>query len=167
MTKQEFIATSLPHDLKAIHKNKHIHTVDHYLYQYICDAGEDSDLDKFKLILHPISDLTKPIEHDGEVFVPMIKLAEIASGEAGWIINDSTVDAIKYISADTFYLFSFAKGFLSFEYMLWSDDDCLIPDKKCNQFGLVQQLIKWKFDIANLIEKGEAIDINTLENFKY
>jgi len=27
----------------------------------------------------------------------------------------------------------------------------------------IQKLIEWKFDIANLIEKGEAIDVNTLE----
>jgi hypothetical protein len=138
MTKQEFIAISLPHDLKAIHKNKHIHTVDHYLYQYICDAGEDSDLDKFKLILHPISDLTKSIEHEGDVFVPIERLevdsCELGVNELGVKIYPTHCDWIYAIDVYT---------------------------------EIIKQLIKWKFDIANLIEKGEAIDINTLENFKY
>ena len=29
------------------------------------------------------------------------------------------------------------------------------------------QLIEWHFDIANLIEQGEAIDVNTLEENPY
>ena len=30
-----------------------------------------------------------------------------------------------------------------------------------NQFKLYQKLIEWHFDIADLISKGEAIDVNT------
>ena len=36
-----------------------------------------------------------------------------------------------------------------------------------NSFNLVMQLISWHFDIAGLIEKGEAIDINTLTENPY
>ena len=31
------------------------------------------------------------------------------------------------------------------------------------RFGLILNLISWHFDIAGLIEKGEAIDVNTFE----
>lgn len=34
-------------------------------------------------------------------------------------------------------------------------------------FWIIQKLIEWKFDIAGLIEKGEAIDVNTLEENPY
>jgi len=81
-------------------------------------------------ILRPLSDLTKSIEHDGEVFVPMVKL--------GWSTNTQQ----------------------------WSDANTKLSMATLNFHDGIE-LIKWKFDIANLIENGEAIDINTLENFKY
>lgn len=34
-------------------------------------------------------------------------------------------------------------------------------------FNLLNRMVKWHFDIAGLIEKGEAIDINTLETNPY
>lgn len=34
-------------------------------------------------------------------------------------------------------------------------------------FWIIQKLIEWHFDIAGLIEKGEAIDVNTLEENPY
>ena len=34
-------------------------------------------------------------------------------------------------------------------------------------FYTIKKLIEWHFDIANLIEKGEAIDVNTLETNPY
>lgn len=33
-------------------------------------------IENIKLILHPLSDLIKPITHKGETFVPMVKLGE-------------------------------------------------------------------------------------------
>lgn len=78
-----------------------------------------------KLILRPLSDLTKEIEHNGEKFVPI-------------------------------------------DYFLGEDSDlvynaCLIHnDFSYLPYNLVQLLLEWHFDIFALIEKGLAIDINTL-----
>ena len=41
-------------------------------------------------------------------------------------------------------------------------EDFLNSDILNNSFAFIQQLLEWHFDIHNLIEKGEAIDINTL-----
>ena len=30
-------------------------------------------------------------------------------------------------------------------------------------FWIIQKLVEWHFDVAHLIEKGEAIDVNTLD----
>ena len=38
---------------------------------------------------------------------------------------------------------------------------------KLNSFNLVMQLIYWHFDIAGLIDRGEAIDVNTLPENPY
>ena len=53
-------------------------------------------------------------------------------------------------------------------------DEIAIQDviDKCNiienvRFGLVKYLIDQNFDIAGLIEKGEAIDVNTLSENPY
>ena len=63
MTKQEFMAMSLPYMLKLQNKSaKSIYNLDHYMYQYVCDSEDDGDLEKFNLVLHPLSDLTKEIE---------------------------------------------------------------------------------------------------------
>lgn len=133
MNKQEFMATSLPHGLKAMIRteNKYIHNVDHYMYQYICDSDKDESLYKYDLILRPPSDITKPITHNGETFVPNEKLDEYF-GECIW----------------------FEKGEIILPILL-------------NPFRIVMQLIEWHFDIAGLIEKGEAIDVNTLETNPY
>ena len=90
-------------------------------------------------ICRPLSDLTKSIEHDGEVFVPIEILREMNDG---------------------YDIFTSAFG-------VSIDNDYGCAYNLNIAFSFIQQLIKWKFDIANLIEKGEAVDINTLENFKY
>jgi hypothetical protein len=44
---------------------------------YISHVGHNNrDLLKFKLLLRPLSDLTKEIEHNGERFVPIERLSE-------------------------------------------------------------------------------------------
>lgn len=81
-------------------------------------------------ILHPLSDLTKWIEHKGEKIIPLLELK--------WnrTINGFTKSNIEA-----------AMSTLSFK-------DAL-------------KLIEWHFDIAGLIDKAEAIDINTLSENPY
>lgn len=40
-------------------------------------------------------------------------------------------------------------------------------DVENSSFGFIQKLLEWHFDAANLIEKGEAIDVNSLNENPY
>ena len=141
MTKQEFLAFSLPYGLKVYvkynHKPEHselekmIGIVDDRI---ITDIHEEDIaplfISEYGLCLRPLSDLTREIEHNGERFVPLK------------IINHFTQD-----------------GNRSFEYIL--------PKKNIEiedfPFWVINLLLEWHFDLADLISKGEAIDVNTLE----
>lgn len=136
MTKQEFMAMSLPHGLKIIlstqNRNYKMNTIYPYSYQLAHDSYKNNagKVDLCVPILHPLSALVKEIEHNGEKFVPARKLFE--NGNSTWNEIDSVlIDVQDYVDKIDF----------------WS----------------AMLLIEWHFDIAGLIEKGEAIDVNTLE----
>jgi hypothetical protein len=94
--------------------------------------------DKLKPILHPLTDLTKEIEYNGEVFVPTTKLKLLYEFE-----SDNICIIRMYINAG------------------WTSSIVELP------LDIVLQLISWHFDIAGLIDKGEAIDVNTLDENPY
>ena len=137
MTKQEFLAFSLPHGLCVISECD----LDNRDYDEICIYKPyhytDEFIEKFitsdvqLAILRPLSDLTKEIEHKGERFVPIEKLRDM-----GFYIGEDWI--IENFSNITNSAFEF-----------------------------VLKLIEWHFDIAGLIEKGEAIDVNTLPENPY
>lgn len=156
MTKEEFLAMSLPYELKIIttvNANlscSNIFIVDCYkdCVEIISDnehisignlVEEDRKEKCHKPILHPISDLTKPITHKGETFVPIDILSEMQWDRTG------------------FYKYK---------------DHPEILTSKCNYvfdepFYIINKLIEWHFDIAGLIEKGEAIDVSNLDKNPY
>lgn len=129
MTKQEFLAMSLPYGLKILRPdNKTILEIAGIVGNlYIFN---DNGVEKYgaikcisnKPIFHPLSDLTKEIEHKGERFVPIERIKEL---NLGTMPKNNTIGWMYYQQ--------------------------------------VQKLIEWHFDIADLISKGEAIDVNTLE----
>jgi hypothetical protein len=81
--------------------------------------------DGFKPILHPLSDLTKEIEVNGEKFVPNLHK--------------------------------------DFNLFIQSDLEYFISNIHFAHFFQIKKLYQWHFDIHNLIERGLAIDINTLK----
>ena len=87
-----------------------------------------------KPLLRPLSDLTKEIEHGGEKFVPI-----------EWLLDNRDVDAeYDFISA-------------------LEDDWASAEDKMIfAPFSIAQKLFEWHFDVFGLIEKGLAVNINTL-----
>jgi len=90
-------------------------------------AGYDTSyIANFKPILHPLTDLTKPITVDGKEFVPM---NEFDSYEQLML---------KKVLEGTNHIYN----------MLYKT---------------IKKLYQWHFDIHGLIEKGEAIDINTIK----
>jgi len=129
-------------------------------------------IDEFKPILRPLSDLTKEIEVDGEKFVPLEQLCKIAIDEYDAkenyflsenivefeVVNNNSISA--YFQENLKFRFSYSdeRGLFSL----------FTPQELTCYFGLkyTNKLFEWHFDINNLIEKGLAIDINTLENGK-
>ena len=110
MTKQEFLAFSLPYGLCVLGECD----LDNRDYDEICIYKPyhytDEFIEKFitsdvqLAILHPLSDLTKEIDHNGEKFVPIIIL-RWSENIIGWskkninlaIENIRFDDAIKLI----------------------------------------------------------------------
>jgi len=97
---------------------------------------------EYKLILRPLSDLTKEIEHKGERFVPKELLREISGAF-------KPTDDIK----NTFTICIVDETVTRFSAL------CV----HINQLELFQKLFEWHFDVFGLIEKGLAIDINSIE----
>jgi len=86
-----------------------------------------------KPILFPISDLTKEICINGLFFCPIKCLLE----DVGFDVSEFNNSNFN-IKTDTF------------------------TDLDISSFNDVQKLLEWHFDVFGLIEKGLAIDINTL-----
>lgn len=97
-------------------------------------------IEDFKPILRPLSDLTKEIEVNGEKFVPL-----------DWFEEHEEID---YFADNIWiqYLFNYEK------------DDIIKLD--LIPYGVMEKLFEWHFDVFGLIEKGLAIDFNTLNNEK-
>jgi hypothetical protein len=95
------------------------------------------DGDKYKPILHPLSDLTKEIEVNGERFVPRGMLGNLLASKLLLIEWESCL-----------HRFDLNKNFDRLPYIF------------------TQKLFEWHFDVFGFIEKSLAIDINTLQLWK-
>ena len=147
MTKQEFLAFSLPYKLffrieyGSTNQPTGIYQMSG-VYETSIVEGFNYDnnvkTDKLKPILHPLTDLTKEIEHNGEIFIPITRLKLLYEFE-----SDNVCEIRMYINAG------------------WTSSIVELP------LDIVLQLISWHFDIAGLIDKGEAIDVNTLDENPY
>ena len=179
MKKEEFLAMSLPYGL-IIHFDKYEEITDKMVgmelgtdnkWYCIYDEFGDIDADSVNPILHSLTDLTKPIEHNGEVFTPIIELAKLndcKNSNILYSLNGRYVNVTYLINSDEGgyismnFGFSYSNGDFRF-YMFNKACNATIN----NQLILIQKLIEWHFDIAGLIEKREAIDVNTLPENPY
>lgn len=156
MTKQEFLAMSLPYGLKLnaieLFEDKKIYDFNGFEVNeqvvHISTEEEDWHNDHVYIsILHPLSDLTKEIENKGEKFVP-IEYFEIGDEDSNFFEFDfGNIKLIKSLESI-------------------ANNNCL-HDINYIPFSVVQKLVEWHFDIAGLIDKGEAIDIKTIDGFSY
>lgn len=141
MTKQEFLAMSLPYGVKIIdlYWPSKLTGINGNEYHFGNNLTIE-DAENVEPVLHPLSDLTKEIEYKGEKFNPSHKLGtEIRGG-------------IEFYKPSNFDLE------INIESPNYSTQIDLYDG-----FLIIQKLIEWHFDIADLISKGEAIDVNTLE----
>ncbi len=119
---------------------------------------------EYKPILYPLDYLTKEITHNGEIFVPILKIVEFLGIKyIGNTLNKNSVDLIldpKYHRPNTKtkesrklrFWFSNHKG-ISFN----ADNMRILMYKDI--YGAFQQLIEWRFDVFNLINDGLAIPV--------
>lgn len=137
------------------------------------------NINKIKPILRPMSDLTKEITHKGynddKPFVPLVHLFQFLMGEK---LNkqDYKKCEISYLNSvspgdhdDDFYAvmnfedFKLEVSDQGIPYLYKVDDN---GDYKLHIISIGQYyydlLNFWHFDTRNLIDKGEAIDVNTL-----
>lgn len=112
-------------------------------------------ISEIKPILRPMYDLTKTVKHKGEDIIPLVELAKINSpffANQFTLVNDHVfVEEMQYNGQ---YWFS-----------EWSDT------YHFNQANMaikdIDKLNELMFDYRGLIEKGLAIDVNTLKNNPY
>lgn len=87
----------------------------------------------FKPILRPLSDLTKEIEHNGERFVPIVKLLQ----EYCFDTNQMTEQEIN----------EYAESMIEIDM----------------SYMAAQMLMEWHFDIHGLIDRNLALNLNDYE----
>jgi hypothetical protein len=121
------------------------------------------NFEEFRPILRPLSDLTKEIEVDGERFVPMKELVRIMHPSKEFRFLET----------------SFSKNVQSVKYKYHSGRNTVCDtiniyteelnggSKYCfnivnTDYWIIQKFYEWHFDIHGLLEKGLAIDKNTL-----
>ena len=103
-----------------------------------------------KIICRTLSDLTKEIEVNGEKFVPIYRVNDIPY-KSNFIhppkqgICDRDIDETLCFAAGGSWEGGVEEGIDTFQFLT-----------------LYNKLYEWHFDIHGLIEKGLAIDINTL-----
>ncbi len=137
------MAFSLPYGLRGIVKGKE-NVCGSFIYKlYSCNCETDVvelvgetnfKTDKFIPALHPISDLTKQIEHNGEKFVPLHRLLEMSN----FNLSKMSINQI-------------------------NDYECVYNNIDVISFKDAMYLVSIHFDLFGLIDKGEAIDVNSLE----
>jgi len=164
MTKQEFLAFSLPYGLHGKIKNTICELTRMGAYTINTKPSVHSHtyclIEDFIPILRPLSDLTKEIEHKGDKFVPIVKLMQIAYESQDRCITSKSVYVEDNMHTVKVNVFEFAfdiddNSFIS----ILNNSLSAVP----NQLDLFQQLVKWHFDLFGGIESGEAIDVNTLD----
>lgn len=103
-------------------------------------------------LLHPWSDLTKEIEHNGERFVPILKF--LNNGNLGY----------NYINTKNPYFIHACGDFPDKSHPIGRFNKTIFTDNILgkNDYKTINKLIEWHFDINDLIKAGLAIDINTI-----
>lgn len=110
----------------------------------------------FKPIVHPLSDLTKEITHNGETFVPALELVKLKEKYGKW----------KDIAHSIPYEYKIIKKPFGNILKVTKLDSWVImislSEIERSEYFIVEKLKEWHFDIYDWIKDGLAVDINTL-----
>lgn len=130
-----------------------------------------------KILLRPLTDLFKEIEHNGEKFIPIREIFRMQPfvGYAeeyelsDWYIRfydwHKVKDEENYWQLDFYSGIDDMTGFDNFTFKLTRHDKGESPTVApiLNQLMLFEKLFEWHFDVYGLIGKGLAININEIK----
>lgn len=151
--------------------------IDQNCYRIQYDNGKFENLvksirfwkDDFKILLLPLEYLTKEIEVNGEKFVPIKELFQIAyhsiygyrftDGEYLMISEEhlalQATETVSLPNTTTIYKYGFTVELPNQFLMSCNGNYLTIPN-----LTMYEKLFEWHFDVFGLIEKGLAIDFN-------
>jgi len=120
------------------------------------------DYENIKPLLRPLSDLTKEITHNGEKFVPMEKLCNDFCNRTPCNTEFGTSKILMHADngGGLKWWFVYHRNKMTFEL---SDDNREMSNHTIPQYEMFQKLFEWHFDVFGLIDKGLAIDLNTIK----
>ena len=143
----EYYAPQIAKELYRIETGK---TEKSNIYDWFCIIGDiECKIDDVIPIARPLSDLTKPITHNGETFVPIVELAKMCkvnlklTGE--WVVDESLAQNCVRIQDNYFWY-----NGDSFLYSILAKKEYKMIVH--NQQELLFKLIEWHF---NLMDESE------------
>jgi len=148
---------------------------------YFNSISETLNIEYFKPILRPLSDLTKKIEVNGEKFVPILELYKMRTQhmtdkiDKYYVENDTAILKLEELTTPDgnisfihYFEIDIESERVHFSICTETVDnikDEIIEERFGfigNEFNMLQKLYEWHFDIHGLIEQNLAIDKNTL-----
>ena len=149
------LAPYLPYGLKLKRDSCHyIYTLKGMVFSDVVFETGKSPIKFIKPILRPISDISKEIEINGQKFTPIVELLKLRYN--AWYEKKIGTRYAEIEFDNTSAWFSFQATF-DIKVMFFKDDIFSYPD-----YWIIQKLAEWHIDFQGLIEKGLAININTL-----
>ena len=154
------LAPYLPYELKCLVTDKGKSKIGSLFAVY--DNGECSFYDTIESekgfsevqpILRPISDLLTTIVVGDEEFNPLEKICKTL------FYNFKGDYHVFYVEVYDRYVLRYSGDFFSYSPKMKTFCSFL---PEFPQYDMVQKLFEWHFDVFGLIEKGLAIDVNTL-----
>lgn len=110
-------------------------------------------IDKIKIVLYPISSLYEKRLHKGKEIIPLVEMAYMIRPVLDWSFNESK----KAAKTACGWRLTYDEGF----YLIEEQDD--VRNRRiCNQYKLYDFLDELHIDYRGLIDRGLAVDINTL-----
>ncbi|QGN24631.1 hypothetical protein GJV56_18940 [Elizabethkingia anophelis] len=129
--------------------------IDESLHITYNGGNTGKSISEFKPLLRPMSDLTKEITHNGEKFIPIARLLRIKFPDEPLIGRYSIIKISKSGYPRAYFEFMATKEIRIYPFELFD-----VPH------WIIKKLQEWHFDTEKLMERGLAININTLNNGK-
>jgi hypothetical protein len=146
---------------------KHVGAIKTLTFLTVRDTSMYS-IDGWKPVLRPVSDLHKKITHNGEEFVPILKLAKLSHPNYAMLNLRNELNFAAWEDWDGIeHTFMYNHVTYAFFTVVNCNEDYDEYVETRNQMQLFDYLNELKIDYRGLIDAGLAIDANTLKENPY